>query len=261
MVTKLELLEAVYRTRNKIAEVTGEKLFDIEALKKSYRFFKEAETSKMYELKERLEGLEKRYKDTIEKKERDLYRDAYYATPEGAEHKKDLEQGIAQLRNAWQRTFQDDVRFLEKRIRQGLGEHWGVINYDSRCLNIGVIDMAKTTPENREYFFGQNIEIRYERNPFGSGRETYQANCGTCGSFNMEGGDQVGERALFYAGIGKLFSDKQLVGDIKSFMSLSSLSLKRYNDQMQRLRNELENPTTKQAETVVKNPKSSLKIG
>lgn len=259
MKTKIELLEAVYRAKNKIAEVTGEKMLDIENLTKSFRFFREVENSKMYELKERLETLERQYKDTIEKNERDLKRDAYYATPEGAEHKNNLEQEIAQLQNAWHRTFHDDVRYLEKRIQQGLGEHWGVINYDSRCLNIGVIDMGKTTPENCEYFFGQSIEIRYERNPFGSGKETYQANCGTCGSFNMEGGDQVGERALFYAGIGKLFSDKQLIGDIKSVMALSSQTLERYCDQMEKLQKELEYPT-KQAETVVKNPKSSLKI-
>lgn len=259
MKTKIELLAAVYRAKNKIAEVTGEKMLDIENLTKSYRFLREAENSKMYELKERLETLERQYKDTIEKNERHLNRDAYYATPEGAEYKNNLEQGIVQLKNAWQRRFHDDVRYLEKQIQERLGEHWGVINYDSRCLNIGVIDMEKTTFENRGYFFGQSIEIRYERNPFGSGKETYQVNCGTCGSFSMEGGDRIGERAMFYVGIGKLLSDKQLIGDIKSVMALGSQTLERYCDQMEKLQKELEYPT-KQAETMVKNPKSSLKI-
>lgn len=186
----------------------------------------------MYELKERLATLKKQYTNTI----RDQARDAYYATPEGAEHKNNLEQGIVQLKNARHRTFHDDVRYLEKRIQQGLGEHWGVINYDSRCLNIGVIDRERTTPEKRKYFFGQSIEIRYAARSYNmSTNEMYDANCGTCGSFSMEGGDRVGERAMFYVGIGKLFSDKQLIGDIKSVMALSSQTLKRYSDQIEKL--------------------------
>jgi hypothetical protein len=59
----------------------------------------------------------------------------------------------------------------------------------------------------------------------------------------MEGGATVGERAMFYAGIGRLFGDTQTVANLKAILKEASqktdLISKEYNDLRHRLANPL----------------------
>lgn len=241
METKLELLEAVYLTKNKIAEVTGEKKFDIETLKKSSRFHKEASKTKIYELKETLERLERSYRAAVNKKELDRQRDAYYATPAGAARHERLQQDIARLDSIWKSALADDVRQIKQKIQQRLGDHWGIISYRPGYLNIGILDSQKSTSEIQEFVFGQTTEIRYEEKEYFSGGERFEMNVGTCGSFQVDN-TQIGDRATFYIGIGQFLGDVQLVRDIKQIMRDSARVQKRYSNELHELFNELKDP-------------------
>jgi hypothetical protein len=59
----------------------------------------------------------------------------------------------------------------------------------------------------------------------------------------MEGGATVGERAMFYAGIGQLFGDAELVARLKAILKEASqktdLLSKEYNDLQHKLANPL----------------------
>lgn len=258
METKLELLEAVYLTKNKIAEVTGEEKIDIETLKKSSRFHKEASKMKIYELKETLERLDRRYYEAVNKKELDRQRDAYYATPAGAARHERLQQDIARLGKIWESALDDDVRQIKRKIQQRLGDHWGIISYGPGCLNIGILDSQKTLSGKPEFVFGQTTEIRYEEKEYFSGGERFEMNVGTCGSFQVDN-TQIGDRAIFYIGIGQFLGDVQLVRDIKQIMRDSARVQKRYSNELHELETELNDPLKIQQKQQQRN--KNIKIG
>ena len=85
--------------------------------------------------------------------------------------------------------------------------------------------------------------MRYEERNWG-GREMFEANCGSCGSFAIEGGATVGERAMFYAGIGRLFGDAELVASIKTILKESARTIETLNGELVTLRNRIANPLT-----------------
>ena len=108
---------------------------------------------------------------------------------------------------------------------------------------IGVIDVAGSTPQQRKYYFGQDIDIWYEdRMGRGTNNVRFRANCGTTGGFEMEGGGTVGEWATFYVGVGRLLSDRNLVRDIRHTMATTV-------QVAGNLSNELDDPLTERKQT------------
>ena len=244
MRTNKDLLKEVYRLRNLIAGEKGTPQIDPDNIENDYRFQRELKESKGYELREQIDALNREYTRTVEDKQRKVRNDAYFATPEGAAHKWRLEEAIAQRQQSWSEHVQQSTLFLESRLQQTLGLHWGVSSYGKEQMTIGVIDVPGSTPQQRKYYFGQDIDIWYEDRT-GHGTDVrFHANCGTTGSFSMEGGGAVGERAAFYVGVGRLLSDRNLVRDIRNTMATTVQVADNLANELARLQKELDNPLT-----------------
>lgn len=182
MRTNKDLLKEIYRLRNLIAGERGVQQIDLEQIESDYRFQRELRESKGYELRGQIDALNREYTRIVDDKQRQARNDAYFATPEGAAHKQRLEGAIAQRRQSWKKHMQQSVLFLESRLQQTLGPHWGVSRYSEEHMTISVIDAAGSTPQQRKYYFGQDIDIWYE-DRMGRGTECPipVANCGTTG--------------------------------------------------------------------------------
>ena len=243
MWTKKDLLKEVYRLRNLIAVEKGTQQIALDKLESDYRFQREFRDSKGYELREQVDALNREYTRIVEDKQRQARNDVYFATSEGAAHKWRLEEAIAQRQQAWKEHLRQSISIIEGRLQQTLGPHWGVSRYSEEHMTIGVIDAAGSTSQQRKYYFGQDIDIWYEdRTGRGTNNVRFRANCGTTGSFEMEGGGSVGERAMFYVGVGRLLSDRTLVRDIRHTMATTVQVADNLGDELARLQKELDDP-------------------
>lgn len=262
MWTKKDLLKEAYRLRNMIAGEKGTPQIALDKLESDYRFQRELRESKGYELREQIDALNREYTRIVEDKQRKVRNDAYFATPEGATHKRRLEEAIARRQQSRKAHMQQSALFIESRLQQILGPHWGVSSYGKEQMTIGVIDVPGSTPQQRKYYFGQDIDIWYEDR---TGRGTdvrFRANCGTTGSFEIEGSGAVGERATFYVGVGRLLSDRNLVRDIRNTMATTVQVADNLTAELARLQKELDDPLTerKRQETQPENkPNKQLK--
>nr|DAO74593.1 MAG TPA: hypothetical protein [Caudoviricetes sp.] len=248
MTRKENLLKEVYNLQNQINEINGTEQKDVEAYASTWQFVRELKQWKINELEQRINNLDKEYQTAVGKKAQEMLRDAYFATPEGAAHKVRLETAIEAKIKEWEQTEQRSIMEIERCIQQLLGMHWGIIDCKQGYLNIGVIDAAKSTAEQREFFFGQHIEIYYNENCYLSGRERFESNCCTAGSYSMTGGTTVGERAMFYVGIGKLYGDAETVECLRIKMRDMAREIDRLGKELDELRAELKNPIKKQEE-------------
>lgn len=246
MRTNKDLLKEVYRLRNLISGERGTQQIDLDNIESDYRFQRELRESKGYELREQIDALNREYIRIVDDKQRQARNDVYFASPEGAAHKQRLEEAIAQKRQAWKEHMQQSALFIESRLQQTLGPHWGVSRYSEEHMTISIIDAAGSTPQRREYYFGQDIDIWYEDRMGRGTNVRFRANCGTTGSFEMEGGGTVGERALFYVGVGRLLSDRNLVRDIRNTMTATIQVVNNLSNELVRLQKELEYPLKKQ---------------
>lgn len=228
--------------RNRIAAVEGDEQIDVEQYSHSARFYREVEENKAYRLEEQLESLTASYERAVEQKRLSDARAAYYVTPEGAAHKARLEEAIEKKIAEWAESDRRTAEAIETRIRQLMGTHWGVERLDKGYLKIGIIDAAKSTAERREFFFGQEIEIRYEEHNFFEGKERFDSDCCTAGCYSMLGGHTVGERAMFYVGVGKLYGDAQTVEWLRIAMRDYNRAFERYGKEIDALHTELNNP-------------------
>lgn len=144
--------------------------------------------------------------------------------------------------SSWKAYDAEITSTIEQRLQQELGNHWGVCRLNNGYLEIAVIDTKKSTPEQRAYYFGQSIDIRYEQRNWMTKDEKFECNCGSCGPFNMEGGSVVGERATFYIGIGQLYGNAELVAFIKKSLADYLVQIDRMSEELDNLRKKLSHP-------------------
>lgn len=242
--TKEELVREIYKVQSQIRELKGEGQLDLSDRRVAGIMDGEAYHSKKYELEERLESIRKEYEGLVAKTESDARVAAYYATPEGRALKSELESGIEAKIEEWKALEAGSRDALETLIREPLGDHWGVVRMNRGYACIGVIDREKSTPEQRTFYFGQEIELRYESRGWLSGSaERFESSCGSTGSFDIEGGQTVGQRAMFYAGIGRLYSNPELVQAVKELLRRSESETQRISGELDALRKRLANPT------------------
>jgi hypothetical protein len=242
---KEELAKAIFEEENRLRELNGERPVDLESPQMKGKIRDCAKRTK-YDLEGELERLQRRYADQKLRKEHDAKVAAYYATPEGAAFKAETERAMERKIEEWKEFDTATTEILEQTIQAVLGKDWGVDRYKKGYVEVGVIDAEKSTPEMRRFYFGQYIEIRCEERYWSDNREIFEANCGSCGSFGMEGGATVVERAMFYAGIGRLFGDPGSVAALKAILKDASqktdLFGKEYNDLRRSLANPLPEP-------------------
>ena len=240
--TKEELARAIFEEQNKLRVLRGEEPIAPDSPRAQRKIWEDTKRTKP-NLERELELVRNSCDALAAKNEHEAKVAAYFATPEGAAFKAETEATIENKIVEWQSYEKQTNLTIESMIQAALGCHWGVRGITRGIGSIGVIDFEKSTPEQREYIFGQHIEIRYELRDW-DGSERFEANCGSCGSFKMDGGTTIGERAMFYAGIGRLFGDLELIASIKSLLKESVQATEVISAELDALRRRLANPFT-----------------
>lgn len=240
--TKEHIVIEIYKVQNQLNELTGKPLADLSDNRMKGKMYEESLRSSKPELESRLTNIQEQLERTRKKVAYEKMVADFYATPGGMEHKAQTEEEIEELISGWKEYDRTMVDFIEQRIQQDLGVHWGVSRFNKGFLEIGVIDAEKSTPDRREFFFGQTIDIRYEEKKYGVGGEVFESGCCSCGSFDMAGGGIVGERAMFYVGIGQLYGKPELVDFLKVALRDSARQIDALSNDLDVLRRILSHP-------------------
>lgn len=235
--TKEQLAQSIIVLENELNAIRGKEQIDPNSVNRI--IYNYTTKNDKPSLEKRLDDLQKAISREKAEKETKEKVDAFYATLEGAAMKAELENERTNLISDWHAHKEQTSSAIEARLQEALGNHWGVKRYNKGYLAIAVIDGGKSTPEIRDYHFGQDIEIRYDER---WGEPTFQSNCGSCGSFDMEGGNTVGERAMFYVGIGKLYGNTELVDFLKKTMMDSAKIIDRFSKECNALDEKIKNP-------------------
>jgi hypothetical protein len=238
---KEELARAIFEEQNRIHELKGEQPIDINTPRAQCAIWENSKNTKA-ELERELELTRKYYDVQVAKNQREAKLAAYFATPEGATFKAETEQAIENKKQEWKELDQATTQALEEIIQAALGKDWGICRYKKGYVEIGVIDSENSTPERQEFYFGQYIEVRYEERHWLDKREVFEANCGSTGSFLVEGGMTTGQRAMFYVGIGRLLGDAELVANLKTILREASQKTDLLSQEYNELESRLENP-------------------
>lgn len=237
--TKIELLKEIYRVENEIREIKGQPKVE----KTEYKLYKEADINS----KSTLESWLEKTKNSLTETKVEIYRnkraEEFYSTPAGQQIKKNIEKAIDKKIEEWKAYEKTVMECIEHNIKVQLGAHWAVCRFNTGFVEIGIVNPKTSTPERKEFFFGQTLEIRYEQKSWlNDGQESFQTNIGGCGGFSIEGGDTLGDRAMFYIGAGLLFSNKELIRDLKYQLSTSAEYHEKANKELETLRRQLNNP-------------------
>jgi hypothetical protein len=235
------LARAIFEVQNRIHELKGEQPIDINSPRAQRAIWESSKNTKA-ELERELELTRKYYEVQVAKNEREAKLAAYFATPEGAAFKAETEQAIEQKKQEWKELDTATTQVLEEIVQTALGGDWGICRYKKGYVEIGVIDSENSTPERREFYFGQHIEVRYEERHWLDKSEVFEANCGSTGSFLVEGGTTTGQRAMFYVGIGRLLGDTELIANLKATLREASQKTDLLSQEYNELESKLENP-------------------
>jgi len=209
MTRKENLLITIYELRNSLSEINGKETTDIAEFSKSYRFHEEVKRWKEYELKERIEMLQKELIRAKAKKEVDAKKEVYLQTEEGKAafeakmaKKDELEKAYDSLEAVTRYT-------IEKSIKQTIGDHWTVKSFSDTSMKIGILG------EDGKAIFGQDADIYFEEKAWGTGEQRFEINIGTCGSCPLDEGTKAGSFSRFYIGIGQIFSNAEFLSWLK----------------------------------------------
>ena len=249
MATKLELLKEIYKTQNDTKILNGLDPVDLGNSKIINRMNEEAAKSLKLDLINRLETAKSNYEACKIKIEQGTKVAEYFTTPVGATFKLMLEKDIENKIEEWKAYDKETAQSIDDTIKTGLGSHWGVTRLskysNGGLLTIGVIDKENSTSECQSAYFGQDIGIRYEYNTWKGEKETFKTSCASCGDFDFDGGESVGERAMFYVGIGKLYGSRILVRLIKEALRSYGATTEKFSVELDALRKQLINPLGK----------------
>ena len=137
----------------------------------------------------------------------------------------------------WSTLEEKTIRTLDEQIKHRLGAHWGVGTLRNTYLEIGILD---PTAE-RKFIFGQSADI-YCSLDIWNEKQRFEINVGTCGSTDLLGGYNEGERSRFYIGIGQLFAATDLCEWIKQTMMEYQEQSKVYLLQIKAIQDQIDNP-------------------
>lgn len=233
MTQKEKLYEQLLIATNERNALIGLNPIDIEAEKITRKFSINASVFTIAELKSKIEAMRK----AIEKAKTDKVREEYWATPEGAMRKAELENEEAILKGDllyWGDKYKTDAGKL---LRDNLPECWKV-----KCDDLTYIKIY-LTDENGLEIFGHNFEIRHSDDyDFNTKTSNYyiSSNIGTMGSFDIL---NDAYRVNLYATYGAILSNKVLITRLLK-MTNEWVRIKRaLRDKIREINRQIENPS------------------
>lgn len=244
IMTKFEIVQEIYKIQNQIRALKGEEEFNLEGNPMINKMDEEACNGRKYEFEDKLKRMQEKLDRTKTEIDINKRKEEYYKTPEGLQDKERTEKLIEAKKEELTSFEHNTKTSLEKDIQAALGPHWGIQRFNKGCLTIAVINEEKSTPTQRDYYFAQEIEIRYKKKWWAPDNniDCFEANFGSCGSFNVEGGQTVGERAMYYVGVGSFFGNETLLLHIKTIMRAFLETTEHITKEVENLGKHLNNP-------------------
>lgn len=238
MTQKETLLIKYYELNNELKALRGEETDNIEELTSGWRYQDTLKNSRVYELKDRIERLNKAIETQKAKNEKQARVDAFYQTEKGKARKEYLEELLKKEEESFTNLNNRNTDTLKTWIKDFLGDHWTV-----RRAGKGSVDFQIWDADKADYVFGSEIEIRYEKCSWmRDGAERFETNIGAMGSFNVLEDDVTG-RARFYMDLGKFLANKGKLEELKHFMRNYEEALETVQAHVNFINYELENPT------------------
>jgi hypothetical protein len=232
MTTKENLLIAVLKEKNALAEEKNSETIDIDTYSKTCKFRKEAKESTVYELqaeRERLHAFRGVYNREQKVKE-------YYATPEGQAIRQRLKAKEKELKSEYESLRKDVTEKLKKELSNSTDESW-----DIEFISADFLSMKIARKDSKgEFIFGQSVDINLRKGNALS-EDKLDFNIGTMGGFNVLAKGQS-EMVNFYVGIGCILSDPYYKIDIANLMWIFNGRYEILKGRMKRLEYEIEFP-------------------
>ena len=237
MTRKETLLTRKYELQNELRILRGEQPYDLAERTTGWRFHEAVKESREYVLKQDIENLEKSIEKQKAANERAAATAAYFATPEGAAEKAQLETEKKDAAAAFNAHENERLSQLNAWIKNFLGEYWSV-----KFLSDDAVDFSIWDADKADFVFGQTIEIRCEKHYyFNHNSERFECNVGTTGCFNLE--EQIpGDRARFYIDFGRFLTDGSKLTELKNFMFTFHDEREAIRDRVRNANARLDNP-------------------
>jgi len=113
---------------------------------------------------------------------------------------------------------ENSIRKMTELAEMAIGAGWECSNILLNKICFAVVNENAEEGKSRHYF-GQEIEIC--RSQYMSGKplkhaESFETNIASCGNSDIDKGDEIGDRAYYYIGLGKLLSNKVALSIIKN---------------------------------------------
>ncbi|MCC8154315.1 MAG: hypothetical protein LIP01_08925 [Tannerellaceae bacterium] len=244
MTTKIDLATEIYKVRNLLKEIKGEPTVEITNEHVQRQINEDTRKYTKDDLRLQLERLNELIEPTKHQVEIKRKTDEYYQTEEGKRRKELNEFGLSIKREEWISYEKEVTQTFEHYIQLVLGENWGVSCFHKNTVTFSVIDKDKSTPEKREYLFGQDIPVRTDEkwNSNKSSSLTYSVNICSCGDSNIEKGNQYGDRAYFYVGLGKFLDNPVLIQNVIKLLEDSSVRISQFEKEYEEYQNKIIDP-------------------
>lgn len=236
--TKKEaLLVKTYELANELNALEGkEPRYNVEALVGSWRFQKEVKEARVDDLKRSVENYTRLIEKQKVENEKKAKIEAYYDTPEGAEHEARLKTRLDVIYNAFEAYKGAAETMFKEWIKVFLGNHWTAKRVCPGCVTFGIWDAYKN-----EFVFGSEIEVSYDKYDYWKKGEKFETNVGSMGTFDLCD-TKVGTRARFYIDLGRFLMDKEKLAELKTMCFAYTDKIEELRTEAKAVRDELDNP-------------------
>ena len=135
----------------------------------------------------------------------------------------------------WKNYEEAIKNWFDNLIKQTIGEHWGVSRFCWNSVTFSVI----SSEAGRDFIFGQDIEIRRNTGLCDDEPERFTTNIASCGDSDIDKGEEYGDRAFYYVGLGKLLTSKDALTEIKRMLVASATKIENFAKNLKEIENKI----------------------
>lgn len=236
--TKKEaLLVKTYELQNELNVLEGkEPRYNVEAMVGGWKFQKAVKEARVADLEQSIENYTRMIEKQKIENEKKARIEEYYATPEGAERRGEL-QGRMNILEAKFDIYGDAAKIMfDYWVKHFLGEYWAVKRVYPGSVSFGIWDAEKA-----EFVFGSEIEVSYDKYDYWKKGEKFETNVGSMGTFDILD-TQANTRARFYIDLGRFLMDKEKLEELKTMCFAYTDRIEELRAEYKAVRDELDNP-------------------
>ncbi len=235
MTQKEKLYEQLLIASNEYKQLSekSEMIVDINAIKRDSSFSAYAKMHTLSELKGSLYGMKHRIRDLKATKARD----EFFATPEGAKIKDELEAQLAEKEDSLLFSLNRHITMIYELIYPHLGENWEVCSDNARYIHFYLLDANHGTR-----VFGHNFTILLDvKRKCGSDEEIGFAIRTIMGSLCNFDPIKDSKGVSFYKTFAEIVSNQGLIEALKSIMANAYHERKHHEGNIREIKMRLQN--------------------